>query len=1027
MGPHARDSRREETAFPSAQSGARTGGNPAPGRQWRILLQGLLMAAAIGVFLTAERGITGSASASWWRALLLEMRAVVTDPRMQWVVVVSLWVYVVSCWWWSELRARAWKATGSRWGWRWLVGMLAWSGISYGIGYGRADEARQYVGLLATVVAGWWLALWMTGGDSEERPRRSLFGFGVLAGWLAVLSWIRVPSNARFRYWSVERWGGFWGHPNEAGLLMALGTVLAVGLLWCWWANKGRESDSLEDTSKGLTGRMLQGCVVGWGVVAGGSCLWACARSYSRGAWLSALCGLGYLLWHVCGHGRWKRLRQAGAWAGLAAAALLVTGYWELRHIEVPWLRRIYSIANIWDFSWRNRILGWEGALQMMADRPLLGWGWQSTTVLHGSLYSFAAPAEVGAIALNSWLVLGAGSGVVALMAAGLGVWFLWRAGRGLRAGEDAGGRNGDPEERLVITARAGALVMGLGCALSGGLFSLKTGTWLWLCLLFAGLATRPTASPGSRGSIRAGPGCLLLAGVAVGFAGSLLWAMRGDPFSKSIVLIRAAGGQKEAVCVMRPRFAAPAGPLVIYLHGVEQSWRSWGQRLVQVAGTGVTVAGLSVAGKDLPVLADKLRAVREYLLERHGSRETPVVWVGFRDGAASMFGALSRDDRLRDDAWVWVEDGPQPRLGWYLQRLGDRDNRVRLGPGVWIYPLRPQEKLPTGVEQTLAQLGKLGVQVERIAIPWVPEASKSWEAIVFRLVGEEAWRLAGRETARGSSRGAEECRVGRGSVVLWLLPGVVCTAAGLVWRWRERREGREPARTMTHADRQDASREGAFLRVVRMVAGVLVGCALVWSAFQVGLRRWSADARTVSWVRSLCVQERHREDFEWLLTHGHWEGKRWSVWLEHIELAEYNRRLVAWKIPDEIYRSWVLNPWLAAGASGDVRWRWALWERLYPRMDDVESVRSAAALVAYYLRSRVSVLREDSAEHDGEVLEYLRAGRCPEAAFHRLCVAALRSVGIPARLGAAGEAEFWDGQGWHPVGAWLPVRCATR
>lgn len=212
-------------------------------------------------------------------------------------------------------------------------------------------------------------------------------------------------------------------------------------------------------------------------------------------------------------------------------------------------------------------------------------------------------------------------------------------------------------------------------------------------------------------------------------------------------------------------------------------------------------------------------------------------------------------------------------------------------------------------------------------------------------------------------------------------------------------------------------------LDVVRTGALVLAGCVLTWSACHPGLRQGPADPRTAAWVQRLCVQERDREDFEWLLRRGGWEGKPWRVWLEHVEVAAYNRRLVAWKIPDEMYRAWVLDPWLSYAARGDVGWRWSLWERFYPRVDDVDSLRAAAALVVYYLRSRVGLVSNSDLAGGRAVLESLRADRGPEAAFHRLCVAGLRSVGIPARLDAAGEAEFWDGQKWEAVGAWLPVR----
>src|SRR5262249_28793902 len=113
-------------------------------------------------------------------------------------------------------------------------------------------------------------------------------------------------------------------------------------------------------------------------------------KSYSRGAWVGAAVTLGYLGYQAgkltrCQVTRLSGLpgRTARGWlrrncVTLAAAvlALLVITFCAVGEREQPTVRRAFSVANEKDFSWRNRLMAYEGASQIIATRLWFGFGW---------------------------------------------------------------------------------------------------------------------------------------------------------------------------------------------------------------------------------------------------------------------------------------------------------------------------------------------------------------------------------------------------------------------------------------------------------------------------------------------------------------------------------------------------------------------------------------------------------------------------------------------------------------------------
>jgi hypothetical protein len=186
---------------------------------------------------------------------------------------------------------------------------------------------------------------------------------------------------------------------------------------------------------------------------------------------------------------------------GLIILALVVLGFWQFRFVEWRPAQRVFSALNVDDFSWRNRAVAWRGALRMIANRPLFGFGFGRAEVAYERQYLPPQLKNGSAIQTNDYFMLGISAGVPAL------VCFLVYVGLSLRspqsillrdasAGQavhspqlarvaDSGAEVDDFKDLdwLQATCRAGAIVLLVGFFFDGGLFKLATGSVFWILL----------------------------------------------------------------------------------------------------------------------------------------------------------------------------------------------------------------------------------------------------------------------------------------------------------------------------------------------------------------------------------------------------------------------------------------------------------------------------------------------------------------------------------------------------------------
>jgi hypothetical protein len=141
---------------------------------------------------------------------------------------------------------------------------------------------------------------------------------------------------------------------------------------------------------------------------------------------------------------------------------------------------------------------------------------------------------------------------------------------------------------------------------------------------------------------------------------------------------------------------------------------------------------------------------------------------------------------------------------------------------------------------------------------------------------------------------------------------------------------------------------------------------------------------------------------------------QRLKTLITHVEVANYDRELLNWKLDDKLYREFVLSPVIEPDPGAELNWRRSLWESFYPRIRMEQSLEAAAEIVVRHLRERVTIAE---LENPRLGIESTWVHQITNArGFERAYVAALRSVGIPARLDVTGHAEFWSADAWRPA-----------
>jgi len=431
-------------------------------------------------------------------SVLREISAVCHDRGTQWIVFLCFGIYFVSFLFFGSYATSAifWRAANPN---LWLVGVFLISTIRYAIDYLPSTQALILMGGMALGQGTALLVIFER--KSEQLECRA--GFEILVVfWLIFLlmlasSW-NFNSSQPFEYHHYARWSGYWDTPNIAGLLMGTGVILAAGQII-----RGLMPDAQSRTSEAGSWKFGMGVRLKWiftalylvaAILLGRGLL----HSYSRGAWIAAICGLSHLIYHGVKSPTFKARNvscvlgsaQFINWArrnsqilSVIGLSVIVLAFWQFRHLKHEVITsRVISALNVNDFSWRNRIVAWEGALQITAEHPWLGAGWNQPESFYNRYYLPPTVDEGAAIEMNDYLMLGALLGIPALVCFGMYIWFSLSPELGVEGLGQPKKLNGEPDWRQT-TCRAGAIVLAVGFWFDGGLFKLATASVFWILL----------------------------------------------------------------------------------------------------------------------------------------------------------------------------------------------------------------------------------------------------------------------------------------------------------------------------------------------------------------------------------------------------------------------------------------------------------------------------------------------------------------------------------------------------------------
>jgi energy-coupling factor transporter transmembrane protein EcfT len=456
----------------------------------------------------------------WQNGVFLAFEAVLF--QMQWMSVVCLVV------WCGTLLLLTFNLSDLP-----FVGLLIIATAAYFINLADNRPATDAVTFLFGVAVGKGARFAVTSGNDHElriaKSEMRIFLLGMV-GLLAFSSWWHLGKANNFYH--GPRWMGLWNNPNDYGLLMAAGLILAVGLVAACSqstvqspqpegekrkAESGnrnttdifatKEHKEHKENSNSLFRSFLRSLrsfaankmfIVLF--IAAGMMGVGLLFSYSRGAWLGTAVGLLYLA-KAYGKFKWRWVLPP-----VLIALALAVFFWNTPR-TAPWYFQRLDLSR---GSVQHRLAAWKAGFEMMRDHPF-GVGWNKAVGIYASDYS---PPEGGAAAIttNDYVMLGTQLGVpglvcfityvaLCLRSPKSKVWspklaaeteVLSKSEIGNRKSEIANRQDACAtldigrwtlDARLRIACRSAAIAMLVAFWFDGGLFKLATASVFWILL----------------------------------------------------------------------------------------------------------------------------------------------------------------------------------------------------------------------------------------------------------------------------------------------------------------------------------------------------------------------------------------------------------------------------------------------------------------------------------------------------------------------------------------------------------------
>jgi hypothetical protein len=207
---------------------------------------------------------------------------------------------------------------------------------------------------------------------------------------------------------------------------------------------------------------------------------------------------------------------------------------------------------------------------------------------------------------------------------------------------------------------------------------------------------------------------------------------------------------------------------------------------------------------------------------------------------------------------------------------------------------------------------------------------------------------------------------------------------------------------------RRHLTRLEICVRIAALFAG---GWAVLLTLIHLVTPQLPVNGLTRELADEFLVRPEWKSDFAFVLQAAPERGKRLGALLQHVELANLQRQQFYKDLGPSHFQEFVLSPIVDTTPVAELDWRRTLWENFYPRVRRESEPLAGAQIVVRFLRQRVGISAAFPYRVGVETI--WTQGMTDAAGFERIYVAALRSVGIAARLDSSGNAEIWNGKSW--------------
>ncbi len=558
---------------------------------------------------------------------------------------------------------------------------------------------------------------------------------------------------------------------------------------------------------------------------------------------------------------------------------------------------------------------------------------------------------------------------------------------------------------------------------------------------------------------------------------GAMAWAVSDDPFQRIEFKVKVLRQARAKGIVVLPK-PFRSFPVVIYLHGSSGSLLNDGIELRQLAEVGLAAVGLEYDQTNVANFDAQFQALNEFVRKQPWAISNSIAWFGNSLGAQRILSFALRHPEMQPQLLVrmsggWIEEldqlsdkDPRPLDGrpQFSERksLDGQPTGGGLGkPPVGGEGLRPLNTTNgiTGIARSLSgplpqervnnasfiNFPVLLIHGERDEIFPVQDARRLAELLRTNGVPVDLKVLPDRSHRLDPDRLAIVRGIGEyirahltpidpflGVPQRSTLPFLLCMSPAFLaavgcWAYRRR-----IAKRVEQASRLLSSKDGmpdsenpgqtgtpALLwweKALRWIAVIMATLAIADTGYHLGTPQFAVSDTTLKLARKGLMPEKWKTEFELLAADSVWQGQPLKQLLDCAELAAYNRNeLINWKVDEQLYRDYVLSPQIDDLSVKELNWRRPLWENFYPRIRKQNTTADAVQIVIRFLRERVTIAPHLDSPPAG--LESAWYREITDArSFETLYVAALRSVGVPARLSPQATAEFWDGTVWQPA-----------